>query len=369
MRAMGILFSNIHDSKLKDLTKNRTTASLPYGGRYRLIDFTLSSLVNADITEIGIITKNNYRSLMDHLGTGKDWDLNRRKGGLSIFPPFVWNDVGNLYRGKIEALAGIEKFISHSQCEYAVLSDCNIVCSYDAKAMLDYHMETGADITVAYHEAAGSQPNDLILITDNKERATDITIPITASEKAVKSGLGIYILRKDLLLTLVTEAYSRGFVNFERDCLQKEVHSLKIYGYEIPGYSAVINSINDYYKSNMDLLNHEVREELFYKHGNIFTKVKDTVPAKYEETALVKNSLIADGCIIEGEVENSIIFRGVKIGKGAVIKNSIIMQASDIGEGSMLTYVVADKSVKINKGRTLTGLAEYPVVVAKESVL
>ena len=369
MNAMGVLFSNIHDDELKDLTQNRTTASVPYGGRYRLIDFILSNLVNAGIFNVAIITKTNYHSLMDHLETGKAWDLNRKNGGLSIFPPFACNSLKSVYRGKLEALIGIKKFLDNAKEEYIVLSDCNVVCSLDIKDIIDKHISSGADITVVYHSSAQICEHDLVLKLDKNEWVYDISIALKELSAPSNIGLGVYIIKREPLVKIVEDAYAHGYIDFEREYLQKNINSIKICGYENKGYSTAINSISEYYRANMDLLKSVVRKELFYKNGNIYTKVKDTVPAKYGVNANVKNSLIADGTIIEGNVENSIIFRGVKIAEGACVKNSIIMQATSIEKDAQLDYVITDKNVIITEGRILAGVESYPTVISKDSIV
>lgn len=369
MNALGVLFSNIHDDELRDLTKNRTTASIPYGGRYRLVDFILSNLVNAGIFNVAIITKTNYHSLMDHLETGNEWDLNRKNGGLSIFPPFACSSLKNVYRGKLEALIGIKMFLETAKEEYVVLSDCNIVCSLDIRDIIDRHIESSADITVVYHSTKHISEHDLILKLDKNEYVYDISISIKEDSARSNIGLGIYIVKRDFLIKIVEDAYTHGYIDFEREYLQKNVQSIRICGYENKGYSTAIKSINDYYIASMDLLNTSVRKELFYNNGKIYTKVKDTVPAKYGVNSVVSNSIIADGTTIEGQVENSIIFRGVKIAEGACVKNSIIMQASEIEKDVQLDYVITDKNVHITSGRILTGVESYPMVIAKDRIV
>jgi glucose-1-phosphate adenylyltransferase len=369
MNAMGVLFSNIHDEELRDLTKNRTTASIPYGGRYRLIDFILSSLVNASIFNVAIITKTNYNSLMDHLETGSEWDLNRKNGGLSIFPPYACNSLKTVYRGKLEALVGIRKFLENSKEEYIVLSDCNTICSLNISDIIEKHIDSSADITVVYHASKNVCEHDLLLKLDKNEWAYDISIAIKEDYIASNIGLGIYVIKRDLLVKVVENAYTHGYIDFERDYLQKNVNSIKIFGYENKGYSSAINSVKDYFKANMDLLKGDVRKELFYNNGKIYTKVKDTVPAKYGTNAIVKNSIIADGTVIEGNVENSIIFRGVKIAEGACVKNSIIMQSTVIEKDAQLDYVITDKNVLITQDRKLAGVESYPIVIAKDCVV
>ncbi len=365
---LGIVFSNMHDESLGELTERRTTGSIPFGGRYRLIDFTLSNMVNSGITEIGIITKSNYQSLMDHLGSGRDWDLSRKVGGLCILPPFGHSSTG-MYRGRLEAISGIMSYIRHSNAQYAIMSDSDTVANIDFSDLLDQHIKTNADITIVYNRehVCEDHPKDItVLNADENGRITDVLVnPFTTGEQNVY--INIVVMSKDLLERLANEGISRNNPNFINFVLQGKCKTLKIMGYEFKGYSAEITSMKTYFKTSMELLNPEVRSQLFPKDRPVYTKVRDEVPVKYGLNSKVKNSLIADGCIIEGTVENSIIFRGVKIEKGAVVKNSIIMQSGSVGENSSLEYVVTDKDVIINKDRHLSGSDIYPVFISKGS--
>lgn len=369
MNAMGVLFSNIHDSELNDLTTNRTTASIPYGGRYRLIDFILSNIVNAGIFNVAIITKTNYHSLMDHLESGSSWDLNRKNGGLSIFPPFASDTLKSVYRGKLEGLIGIRKFLEFAKEDYVVLSDCNVICSMDIKDIVDKHIESCAEITIVYHRSEHIDENDLVLRLDKNEFVYDMSIAIKEVLMPSNIGLGVYIIKRELLVKIIEDAYEHGYIDFEREYLQKNYKRTRICGYENKGYSAIINSRDDYFKANMDLLRKEVRKELFYENGNIYTKQKDSIPAKYGANALVKNSLIADGTMIDGTVENCIIFRGVKVAEGASVKNSILMQSTVLEAGAQLDYIITDKNVHITKDCMLIGAPNCPTVISKDRVV
>ncbi|MFO7636450.1 MAG: glucose-1-phosphate adenylyltransferase subunit GlgD [Clostridia bacterium] len=368
MNALGVLFSNIHDEDLDGLTNNRSTASVPYGGRYRLIDFTLSNLVNADIFNIAIITKTNYHSLMDHIESGKAWDLNRKNGGLSIFPPFATNTQKSVYRGKLEALIGLKKFLENTKEDFVVLSDCNLVCALNMKDVLAKHQEMENDITMVYQNSKTVREQDLVLQIDGNSFVTSAAVAIRKGDRPCPVSLGIYVMKKELLIHIIEDAYGQGLIHFEREYLPKYLSRMKVWAYESRGYTAVIKSVEDYYSASMDLLDRNVREELFYTE-NIYTKVKDTPPAKYGTHASVSNSFIADGTVIDGTVENSIIFRGVHIEKGAHVQNSIVMQASVIQENARLNYVITDKNVIITRGNTLAGLENYPLVIIKDRVV
>ncbi len=370
MKMMGIIFSNIYDEFLGDLTKNRSIASVPFGGRYRLIDFVLSNMVSSQITNIGIITKSNYQSLMDHLGNGKEWDLDRKRDGLFILPPFAAGQQ-NVYKGKLEALHGAVKYIEHSTEKYVVLSDSNVVCSIDYTKVLQKHIETGADITMVNRYIRDDEQKNSVKVvvnTDENQKVNDVMVNYIPRTNQLAS-MGIFILSRELLLRLVYEANAYNLFDFSKDVLQKKYQELNIYSYNYEGVSLFINSIQAYMHGNMSLLDREIRNEIFFKDGLVYTKSKDECPTLYDENCTVKNSLIADGCIINGTVENSIIFRGVKIKKGAVVKNSIIMQNSSIGETADLNYVITDKDVIITDNCHLIGGKEFPVVVSKGKVV
>jgi glucose-1-phosphate adenylyltransferase len=370
MNAMGIIFSNMHNDKLHELTARRTMASVPFGGRYRLIDFVLSNMYNSGITKVGVITKNNYQSLIDHLGSGKEWDLSHKREGLYILPPFSGSVMG-VYKGRIEALAGISEFFRRSAYDNVILADCDVVCNMDFNGLVQFHNESRADITAVYKRRALKSEADRDAITyeaDGTGRVTAVTIaPQTGGE--VKAGLNMWVVRKSFLEHIIAQAVSNGEENWERDILQKKHNSFRLFAWEFDGYSAQIASIDDYFRANTDLLTNDIRHELFYKYGHIYTKIRDEVPAKYGNCSSVKNSLVADGCVIEGTVEDSILFRGVHVGKGAHVHSSIIMQGSTVGNDTTLNFAIIDKDVVIKDNRTLMGYDTYPLFINKGSVV
>ena len=370
---MGLIFTYKYEEDLKTLTQVRSISSIPFGGRYRIIDFLLSSMVNSGITKIGMITKNNYQSLMDHVGSGKEWDLSRKRDGLYILPPFSHGDSFNYganYRGRMEALANTMSFIRRSNSEYVLLSDADIICNMTFDKMLEFHKEKDADITLLYKNGRftdESYNQFCFLAMDKDHRVTDVAINPAKDRKNL--CIGTAIIRKSLLESLIQECQSHNLYSFRRDVLQANVKDLKIYGYECKAYMDLITSVSSYFDANMDLLNEDVRKGLFDSQNQIFTKIRDEVPSVYRNGSKVSNSLIADGCIIEGTVENSIIFRGVRIRKGAVVSNSIIMQDCEIQSSSQLNYVISDKDVVIRENRKLFGYQKYPTVLSKGSVV
>jgi glucose-1-phosphate adenylyltransferase len=368
-KMMSVLFASGNESKLNELTLHRTTASLPFGGRYRLIDFALSNLVNSNITRIGIITRNNYSSLMDHIRMGRDWDLNRKNSGIAVFPPFVLNTAREVYKGKIEAIYTILDFIKRAPEDYVVVSNCNVAANIDIVKVLNTHIEKKADVTVLCHKAKVNSSLRVVITENTEGFISDLHFEETPSEEDKLISLNIYVLRKDLLIEYVENAYSRGHVDFEKDILFKEVENGRLYAYKVEGYAAIVDDVKTYYAESMRLLERCVREELFGSEAKIYTKVKDSVPTVYGKNCKVTNSLIADGCVINGTVENSILFRNVRIQEGAVVKNSIIMEDGVVMENSTLAYAITDKNVTIRENRQISGFLTYPIVIVKNKVV
>ena len=363
---LGLVFANMHDTTLGDMTKNRTMGSVMFGGRYRLIDFPLSNMVNSGISEVGVITKSNYQSLLDHLGSAREWDLARKKGGLYILPPFG-NVESTLYRGRIEALYGAMSFIKHSRAKYVILSDCDVVTNIDYKPIVAAHIESGADITAVAHTGVYSSDDiktSTVFNVDADKNVTSVLINPDISGTCTTS-LNVFVMSMDFLIETVNDAMARGNVSFERNILQEKCRELKIKIYEYDNYFSKLNSPESCFKSNMALLEPENARKLFVPKRSIYTKVSDNAPVKYDLDSKVSNSLIADGCIIEGEVENSVLFRGVKVGKGAKVKNCILMQGTVVGDNAELNYLITDKNVSICENHILTSSPQYPMYVGK----
>ena len=363
---LGLVFANMHDTTLGDMTKNRTMGSVMFGGRYRLIDFPLSNMVNSGISEVGVITKSNYQSLLDHLGSAREWDLARKKGGLYILPPFG-NVESTLYRGRIEALYGAMSFIKHSRAKYVILSDCDVVTNIDYKPIVAAHIESGADITAVAHTGVYSSDDmktSTVFNVDADKNVTSVLINPDISGTCTTS-LNVFVMSMDFLIETVNDAMARGNVSFERNILQEKCRELNIKIYEYDNYFSKLNSPESYFKSNMALLEPENARKLFVPKRSIYTKVSDNAPVKYDLDSKVSNSLIADGCIIEGEVENSVLFRGVKVGKGAKVKNCILMQGTVVGDNAELNYLITDKNVSICENHILTSSPQYPMYVGK----
>lgn len=369
-KVLGLIFSNMHDAVISDLTKERTMGSVLFGGRYRLIDFPLSSMVNSGIDEVGVITKSNYQSLLDHLGSGREWDLSRKKGGLHLLPPFSHVTSG-MYRGRLEALYGVWDFIKTSDADFVVMSDCDVIANMDFSKIVDAHINTKADITCVYAKdiitVEQAQRSTVYTVNDEGRIAEVLLSPHISGSCNV--SLNTFVISKEFLKNITLEAASKSLYSFEMNILQSRVHDYKIMAYNHDEYFSRITSMDTFYKANMNLLDSNNRKALFVEDRPVYTKVRDNPPVKFAIGSNVKNSLIGDGCIIEGTVENCILFRGVKVGKGAVIKNSIIMQDAVIGAKSDINYVITDKNVKISESRMLTGSENYPLFLGKRAVI
>lgn len=364
----GIIFANANENMLKQLTENRSMASVPFGSRYRLIDFSLSSLVNAGVWNVGIITKENYRSLMDHVGNGVAWDLDRKNGGLHILPPYFTKGVKR-YNGTVDALNGALDFIEKSKSKYLVLCNAYTIANVDIAAAVKAHKQKEADITIVYHNGILPEQMDgtMVIKTDADQRITEMSFD-KGGEKA-DFGIGITIVNKDLLVKLVKEAEDNELDGFAKDVIASKLKALKIYGFEHKEFVAVMDSTSSYYNANMALLNKEERQQLFNRERPILTKTRDDMPTRYGTKSNVTNSLLGDGCIIEGTVKNSILFRGVKVEKGAVVENCILMQETTVSQNTVLENVISDKNAVIGEGMVLKGTQENYFFIKKQQIV
>jgi glucose-1-phosphate adenylyltransferase len=363
---MGILNLNEKDEYIRSLTKNRSIASIPLGGRYRVIDFVLSNMVNSGVENFGIFTKSKSRSLVDHISGGKPWDLDRKRDGIFLFN-FSYGDPSiedvDMFSANID-------YLKLSRQSNVILSSSYMICNIDYNEAVKYHEDSGNDITVIYKRADNCKSSfmdcDVLNIDENgKIISVGENIGVDESNNIC---LEMFIMKKKLFIDLIYRCITTGMYRKIKHAIYKNVHEYKVGTFEFKGYVECINSIKAYYKSNMDFLNPEVSKELFFNHGFIFTKVKDEAPTKYTEESNVCNSLIANGCIIEGTVENSIISRRVVVKKGAIVKNCIVMQNCVIGEGTKLRNVIIDKNTNVGKDKKLRGDREIPIVVEKEVV-
>ena len=373
MTAAGLIFSNIHDESIPELTRLRTMASVPFGGRYRLIDFALSNMVNSGISKIGIITHYNYQSLLDHIGTGKDWDLARRSGGIKILPPFITaydaKGSGSLYTTRLEAMLGVMNFITRSTEDVLVLSDCDTICNIDIHDVLRRHEETGADLTMVTKKIDSfgilSSRHSVVTVDEN-DRLIDIAGYTPDMTGEVEVCTNIMVINRRYLVGVLMDAAAHGYSSFFKDILSRDIGKANYRVYRFDGFYSIISSLSGYFDCSMKMLDNDVRNALFgVKDRPIYTKVRNSAPTAYRNGSAVKNSIIADGCVIEGEVENCVLFRGVRIGRGSKVTNSILMQDTCVGQNVTLNCVVTDKNAVIRDERMLSGHSSMPFFIGK----
>lgn len=360
-RCIGIINLDENDNRMNELVKNRTLAAVPFAGRYRIIDFILSNMTNSGIDTIGIFTKNRSRSLLEHLSNGRPWDLHRKKGGMKIFnfgniDPF-YEDVNN-FADNIE-------FLKRSNCEYILLSSSYMICNIDYTKALEKHRKSGDDITIIYKNVENDDErfNNCQIIKRNNEGRVIAIRKNPGKSEPVDINMEMYIMKKDLFIKIVEDSVKTGLYKKVKEYIQINVDDLKVGGFEYKGYLACINSVNNYYNANMDLLDVEINRELFYSSNRIYTRVKDEPPTQYAPNAKVENSMIANGCHIEGTVKNSLIFRKVTVGPGVELNNCVIMQNTIIEKNAKLINVIVDKGRIIMENEDCIGSESLPLVI------
>lgn len=363
---MGIIFANMHDETLPAVTRLRTMASVPVAARYRMIDFQLSSMTNAGIDTIGVVVKQNYRSLMDHLGGGREWDLGRKIGGLTLFPPQAELAHADTYKGRLGALYEILPYLVDAKAEYVVLADCDFMCTPNYEKIIEFHQTKGADVTMVCRKVPADKalPAENVTVTcDAEGRISEILSDDTSAGEHLQC-MNMFIIAREKLIEYIRAGHSRQQNHFVRHVLMNHTDAIKTYCYLYDDYASQITNIRSYYETNMSLLDTANLDDLFDSEP-IYTKVRDSAPTRYAMDAKVNESLIADGCILEGTVENSVLFRGVQVKKGAVVRNSILMQDTVVEEGACVDCVITDKNVTISAGKSVSGSTEYPVYVEK----
>ncbi|MBR3149616.1 MAG: glucose-1-phosphate adenylyltransferase subunit GlgD [Eubacterium sp.] len=368
-KVLGLIFANIHEEALESLTDMRTMGSVPFCSRYRLIDFPLSNMVESQISNVGVVTNSNFNSLMDHVGTGKPWDLSRKADGLYLLPPYSLSNT-TMWGNRIDAIYGNMNFLDQSNQEWVLMSDCYNVMNIDFEKVFDAHEKSGAAVTIV--GVKGKKPaniNSVLVFEDVAEDGKINSAVIDPStDDEVFYSCNIILIKKYLLQTLITTAHSKNETSFQRSILMNCIKSGKAYAYDATDcFIGTIDSVQSYYDISMGLLDKETKHKLFVNDRPIYTKERDDMPTLYGHASSVKNTLIADGCEIKGTVENSIIFKGVKVEEGAVVKNSILMQDTVIGENTKVNYIIADKNVNIKSGVELSGAENFPVSLSKDT--
>ncbi|MEG1241380.1 MAG: glucose-1-phosphate adenylyltransferase subunit GlgD [Oscillospiraceae bacterium] len=362
----GIVYAYHSSPALGDLVLHRTAASLPFCSRYRLIDFALSAMANAGIRDVGVIMRQDYQSLLDHLGSGKDWDLSRGSGGLSLLPPFGTSDSRSAqYSGCIDALSAMRTYIGDIRQENIVLFRGDLAVNIDLRRVFEQHKASGAEITAVCTEKPFDSSNNVIRFLPDTSTSSRRMLYSGTSGEGLPS-MEVYIISKKLLISFIDDCRARGKVHFHRDAL---AHYFKRGGfinlYLHQGYTAHLCSVPDFYSANMDMLNGSLRSQLFPENHPVFTRGRSSVSTYYGDNSSAKNSLVADGCFIEGELTNCVLFRGVRVNRGAKLHDCIIMPDTIIGRDARLSCVISDKDATISDGLVLTGTKSLPIVVPK----
>ncbi len=355
--------------EMQPLTSIRSLASVPFGGRYRLIDFPLSNFVNSGLTNIGILLEEKYRSLLDHIGPGKAWELDRKWGGLYFLPSAKVYKKDGIYKGDIENFNCNLDYLHRCKEEYVVVSSPHIICNINYDKVFSFHKNINADITVIYERNRTiEESNATVLETGDNNKIIEMKHSPNLTGNYNKISLEKFLIRKEILIEIVDECVSTGKWDFVREGIIKNIYKYDVYGYPFEGVVGKINSINNYFKFNLELLEPQIRENFFMKQ-EIFTKPKDEPPSKITPEAEIVNTISGNGNIIAGEVKNSILFREIRIAKNTEIENCILMQGAEVEEGVKIKNVILDKNAKISAGKQLIGETNKPIVIEKNEVI
>ncbi len=369
---LGMIYTGDKDSLLRELTIVRAIAAMPMAGRYRVIDFLVSNMVNSGIKNVGVIMQKNYHSLMDHLGSGKEWDLHGKNDGLYILPPFLTRENVGVYNGSLDAIHSNFGYLRRSRQEYVLLCNSLIVFNADFNDMFDTYRKSGADVSIMYTKNPAMRRNEFgsYFNVDKDGLITDVEIDPTRPQYE-NTSMEVFLLRKDLLMDLVDRGAAHGYHDLTRDVFQRMIRDagMRVAGYEYTDVCYRLDSVQSYFKFNLDVIDPKIRHALFREDNPVYTKVRDELPARHLEDAHVVDSIVADGCIIDGDVEHCVLFRGVKIAKGAKLKNCVVMQDSVIEENVVLENCILDKQAVIKRGGKLIGPQSYPIVISKNMTI
>lgn len=369
MRAIGIILTGGKNEQLGQLAAGRAVAAMPIASSYRAIDFTMSNMANSGIQKVGVVTQYNSRSLIDHLSSAKWWDLGRKYGGLFIFSPYLTRDNFLWYRGTADALYQNISFLKRSNEPYVIIAPGSHIYKIDYAKLLTYHIEQEADITLVCKQLEESNcSNYTVVQMDEKKRIIHLEDkPLDPLTNVI--SMGIYVIQRTLLIRLLETISSEDRFDLVNDLLIRYRKKLKIMGYFFNDYWRDLCNIKEYYDANMDFLRQEVRDLFLKQSPYIATKVKDEAPAKYNINAEVRNSLVGDGCIINGKIDRSVFFRRVYIGDQSLVAGSIVLEGSYIGNGCRVENAIVDKEVVISDGKQIIGTPENPVIVKKGTVI
>ncbi len=370
MNVMGIIFAN--DANMGDLSDKRTMGSIPFGGRYRQVDFHLSNMAAAGIRHVGIISRRNYQSLMNHIGSGEEWGLELEEGGLEFLTPYAMS-TSHSYRGKLENLYNSMSFLSYgTDDEYVVLADSAILANLDLNKVVSSHIASGKDVTVVTKAgiADGRKQLDLAIALDKKGEVADLAVDYVAPEGYLAS-MDLFVISKELLKKLVRECIARNLFHMDRDLIlgSWQQGKITINVYQFGGLAMFNENVEEYFRNSLALINKDVRQDLFYRNHPVFTKVRDRVPSYYGEESNIDNCIVADGCMLEGNVSSSVLFRQVCVKEGCDIENCLIMNDTVVGENCQLKYVILDKDVVVRPGSKLFGTPANPIIIKRGEIV
>ncbi len=368
MKAIGIILAGGNNKKMKELSQKRAVAAMPIAGSYRAIDFALSNMSNSHIQKVAVFTQYNTQSLNEHLSSSKWWDFGRKQGGLFVFTPAITPDNSQWFQGTADSLYQNISFLKNSHEPYVVIASGDGVYKLDYNKVLEYHIAKKADITVVCKDMPEGE--DLsrfgLVQTDEDGRIVEFDEkPVVATSNT--ASCGVYIIRRRMLIELLERSAQEDRYDFVKDILVRYKNLKRIYAYKMEGYWKNISSADAYYQANMDFLNPEVRNYFFKQYPDVYSKVDDLPPAKYNPGASVKNSLVASGCIINGEVEGSVVFKKAFIGNNCVIKNSIILNDVYIGDNTRIENCIVESRDTIRANSTYVGTPDDIKIVIEEN--
>lgn len=368
MRAIGIVLAGGNSSRMKELSNKRAIAAMPIAGGFRSIDFALSNMSNSHIQKVAVLTQFNARSLNEHLNSSKWWDFGRKQGGLFVFTPTTTPDNGYWYRGTADAIAQNISFLKNSHEPYVIIASGDGVYKLDYNKVLEYHIAKKSDITIVTSNVAPGE--DLsrfgVVKTNSEGRIEEFEEkPIATSGQQVSTG--IYVVRRRQLIEMIEKAAAEDRYDFVKDILIRYKNVKRIYAYQLDGYWSSISSVESYFKTNMDFLDKDIRDYFFKEYPDVYSKVEDLPPAKYNVGSTVKNSLVSSGCIINGKVEDSILFKEVYIGNNCKIKNSIILNDVYIGDNTVIENCIVESRDTIRANTSYVGDPDNVKIVIEKN--